>query len=329
MAIQGTVVHPLSGLSPIVGELIAERMSQLAAYRAAQIAAPIVGRRARNGTYVSDSTFRGLNLQTAPNVATAGSLYATQYPSQGVAYGTGTFEIARYLVDQQDVPDAVLAEWAEVAGISVESRVADLLAERVAAFHSYKAWAAIGTSGSYTSGYAADPGNITLASFKLISLCQTVSEALIKSQVWTPGEPIDVLYSYDLTRYIQSLNEVRARLVSGGATNTIITPGMISDWFAAYLPGATATPVTSYHVATNGTVTADFSGKILFSPRRDAWRSAWATIAPQGDGSGVSVASVRSERVEAMPGTRLYADGHMDLKLLNPSGAYLAYDLLS
>lgn len=327
MAIAGTVVHPLSNLSPIVGELVAEKISQLTAYRAAQLAAPLVSRRTRQGTYVKDATFRGLDLSAAPNVATAASLYSTQYPSQGVGYTTDTYDIARYTVDQQDIPDAILTEWAEVAGISVESRVADLIAERVAAMHAYQTWQTLGATSNGFDG--ADPGNITSASFDLIDLLQTVRITLIKAQAWQPGTPISIYGADDVMAALQKLDQVRARIVSGmSATNTYATPDVLNSFFADYLPGAKFVPVTSYHKASSGTVTADLSGKLLFLPDRGGWNQAALTIVPDGP-SGVSIASVRSERIEAMPGTRLYGDAHMQVKIANASGGYLAHGLLS
>lgn len=326
MAIAGTVVHPGTNLSPIVGVLLAERMSQLPLYRAAQVAAPIFGRRSRKGTALVDATTRGLNLQAAPKAAVAGSLFATEYPSQGASYSTLDYEIKRYLVDQQDVPDAVLTEWAEQAGISLESRVADLLAERVAAIHAYNTWATLGdTSTGFT---AADPGNITSASFSLITLFRTVRTTLEKAQRWATGSPMDVFVSTDVLEYIALLSEVRARMTSQSATNTIPTPGDVDAFFSAYLPGARVVPVASTHVADTGTVTYDFSGKILFMPDRPAPARAAVTFAPEGP-AGVEVASVRQKRLEEMPGTRFFADGHMDVKITDPSGAYLAHGLLT
>jgi len=328
MAIAGTTIVPQSGLSSIVGELVAERMSQLPAYAAAQTAAPIIGRRARNGTYIADTTYRGLDLSAAPTAATAGSLYGTEYPSAGQSFATGTYAVERYLVDQQDVPDAVLEEWAEQAGISMESRVADLLAERVAAVHDYNVWSVLGAQATWASGYKADPGDITSASFSLIALLRTVSEALRLGQKWMPGQPMDVFIAEDTVPYIQLLSEVRARLTSQSATNTIPTPDEIAAFFAAYLPGATVHRVMSNYKSAAGTVTNSLSGAILFQPARPGWARSAVTVAPLGPNT-VSVASVRTERVEALPGLRLYADGHMDVKVLDDAGAYLAYSLLS
>lgn len=327
MAIAGTVVHPLSGLSPIVGELVAQKISQLSAYRAAQLAAPLVSRRTRQGTYVKDNTFRGLDLSKAPNVGTAASVYSTEYPSQGVAYSTDTYDIARYTVDQQDIPDAVLTEWLEVAGVSVESRVADLMSERVAAMHAYKTWSTLGDTSTGFDG--ADPGNITSSTFDLIGLLQTVRTTLIKAQAWQPGAPLNIFGADDIQASLQKLDQVRARIVSGvSATNTYATPDVLNSFFADYLPGARYVPVTSYYKASDGTVTADLSGKLLFLPERGGWDNASFTIVPDGP-SGVSIASIRSERIEAMPGTRLYGDAHMQVKIANASGGYLAHGLLS
>lgn len=329
MAILGTVIAPSPGLSPVVGELIAERMSQLPAYRAAQTAAPIIGRRSRNGIYIADTTYRGLDLSKAPTAATAGSLYATEYPSAGQSYSTGTYEILRYLVDQQDVPDAVIAEWAEQAGISIESRVADLLAERVAAVHDYRVWSTLGAQANWATGFKSDPGNITSASFSLIALFNTVKEQLRTAQKWMPGQPMDVFVAEDVVSYITLLSEVRARLTTQSATNTIPTFDEVASFFSAYLPGATVHRVMSNYKASTGTVTNSLSGAILFQPARPGWARSSVTIAPTGNGDTVSVASVRTERVEALPGVRFYADGHMDTKILDNEGAYLAYSLLS
>lgn len=327
MAIAGTVVHPMSGLSPIVGELIGTKISQMPAYAAAFRAAPLVGRKARNGTYVSDNTWRGLDLSAAPKATTPASVYATEYPSQGVAYATGSYEIARYIIDAQDVPDAIVEEWMEVAGFDPNSRVADLLAERVAAMHSRLAWSTLGaTSGGFT---AADPGNIAAANFDLLGLVETVRANLRKEQALAPGGAIDVFIADDVWAYIPKLDQVRARFGVGvNATNTILPPDAVESWWAAYLKGATAHRVDSYYKETTGTVTADLSGKILFVPRREGWNAPAVTIAPQGK-SSVSVASVRSKYVEEMPGTRLFADGHMQIKILNATGAYLAHGLLT
>ena len=329
MAIVGTTVAPLPGLSPVVGELIAERISQLPMYAAAQIAAPLIGRASRNGIYISDTTFRGLSLQAAPTAATAGSLYATEYPSAGQSFATGTYEVLRYLVDQQDVPDAVLTEWVEQAGVSMESRVVDLLAERVAAVHAYNTWTKLGDTGNYASGYTADPGDVTSASFSIITLLNTVKDALRKGQKWVPGSPIDVFIAEDVNNYIPLLSEVRARLTTQSATNTIPTNGDVDGFIAAYLPGARVHRVMSTFVASTGTVTEMLTGKILFQPARAGWGRSAVTIVPTGPTGSVSVASVRQERIEAMPGNRFYADGHMDVKVLDTSGAYLASGMLS
>jgi hypothetical protein len=329
MTMIGTSVHPLTNLSPIVGELAAAKLSQMAAFQAALTAAPIVTRGSRKGTFVKDATYRGLDLSKAPNAATAANLYAKEYPSQGVAYGTGNYEIERFLVDSIEVPDAVLAEWQELAGFNAESRVADLLAERVGAVHSYNTWATLGNDSLWASGFKADPGNITSASFSIITLLNTVRTALIKGQKWTPGSPIDVFIADDCYLSLQLLTEVRARLAAGQPTSTIPTFDEIAGFFAAYLPGANVVQVYSTHTAASGTVTFDFSGKMLFKPRRAGWESSALTIAPSGPTGSVSVASVRSEYNIRLPGVEMVCDGHFDVLIADNEGAYLAYDLLS
>ena len=69
----------------------------------------------------------------------------------------------------------------------------------------------------------------------------------------------------------------------------------IAGFFSAYLPGANVVQVYSTHTSAAGTVTFDFSGKILFKPRRAGWESSALTVAPSGPTGSVSVASVRSE----------------------------------
>ena len=326
--ILGTTVHPLSNLSPVIGELAASRISQMPAYRAAQTAAPIVSRATRKGTYVRDQTYRGLDLSRAPGSVTPASLAATQYPSAGMAYNTDDYEIVRYIVDSQDVPDAELADWLAVAGVSVEDRVASVFADRIAAVHDYNVWQTLGaTSGGFT---AADPGNITTASFNFISAMDTAIQTLVKAQRYTRGAEIDIFVADDVYPYIQVLDQVRGRIVSGmSASSTVATPDAVGAFFADYCPGARVHRVQSYYTASSGTVTASLSGKILYQPARPGWDRSALTIAPQGDGGGVAVASVRSERIEAMPGTRLYADGHMDVKIVDSAGAYLMHGLLS
>jgi len=131
----------------------------------------------------------------------------------------------------------------------------------------------------------------------------------------------------DGKRYLKLLTEIRNRV--GTANDTIPTDDDVLAFFRDYLPGVQSVNyVTGKYKAANGTKTDIFSGKIAFTvPGSGLEKSFLKTIVPNDDSGGPL--DLRNERVEAMPGQRVYADAYYDVHIADAGAGYLAYDLLT
>lgn len=311
--------------SVAVKGLYNEAIAQERQWALATTCAPITQMGAHEGTYPTDSTWRGVDLSTDANIASEVALSATNYAPLQVDYSSNSFRCARYQLGQFDLPDREVAKLLTDNGIDVESHVSRLLAQRGAALHYYQVFSALGTSGNYTN--AADSGNITSASFSLIGLLDTVEDALLDEQAWDIGAPLDVWIARDCKASLKKLTEVRNRINT--ANDTFPTDDEVLAFFREYLPGVRSVNyVTGKYRSAAGTATDIFSGKIAFTvPGSGLEKSFLKTIVPN-DNSGGPL-DIRTERVEAMPGQRVYADGYYDIHIADAGAGYLAYDLLT
>jgi hypothetical protein len=311
--------------SVAVKGLYNEAVAQERQWQLATTCAPITQMGAHEGTYPTDATWRGVDLSTDANIASEVALSATNYAPLAIDFSSNSYRCARYQLGQIDIPDREAAKLLLDNGVDVESYSSRILAGRSAALHYYHTFTALGTSGNYTN--AADPGNITSASFALVGLLDTVEDALLDEEAWDIGAPLDIWIARDVKKHLKLNTEIRNRV--GTANDTIPTDDDVLQFFRDYLPGVkNVNYVTGKYKAANGTKTDIFSGKIAFTvPGSGLEKSFLKTIVPS-DNSGGPL-DMRSERVEAMPGLRMYADAYYDVHVADAGAGYLAYDLLS
>jgi len=311
--------------SVAVKGLYNEAIAQERQWALATTCAPISAFGAHEGTYPTDATWRGVDLSTDVNIANEVALSATNYAPLAIDFSSNSYRCKRYQLGQIDLADREAAKLLTDNGIDVESYTSNILTGRAAALHYYHVFTALGTSSNYTN--AADSGDITSASFSVIGLLDTVEDALLDEEAWDIGAPLDVWIARDCKRYLKLLTEIRNRV--GTANDTIPTDDDVLAFFRDYLPGVQSVNyVTGKYKAANGTKTDIFSGKIAFTvPGSGLEKSFLKTIVPN-DNSGGPL-DIRTERVEAMPGQRVYADGYYDIHIADAGAGYLAYDLLT
>ena len=124
--------------SVAVKGLYNEAIAQERQWALATTCAPITQMGAHEGTYPTDSTWRGVDLSTDANIASEVALSATNYAPLQVDYSSNSFRCARYQLGQFDLPDREVAKLLTDNGIDVESHVSRLLAQRGAALHYYQ-----------------------------------------------------------------------------------------------------------------------------------------------------------------------------------------------
>lgn len=322
----GSGIAVTAGIAGLVGELIADRLSQDVAYAAAREAMPFVGFPTLTGTYPKKTSFRGLNLKLNPNAQTAVDLSSNLYPDHVQTIETGTYSIGRKNVGKFGYADIVAREWSEAYAVDLASDTANDIFETAMGTHSKDVWDLLGTSGNWATGFKADSGNITSASFDILGLFQTVTVALRNSQKWMPGLPMDVFIADDVWPYIQKLTQVLNK--SNNPNANYATPGEIEGFFASYMNGTRLVRVMSSHVNASDVVTLDFSGKILFKPAR-AGKQSCAFTATLGDGENVNPIQIESERDAALQGDLHFGALYTGPTISDNTGAYLSYDLLS
>lgn len=324
----GSGATPIPGLSGLVDSLIAEKFSQQPMYAPALLAAPLAGFNTRAGNYLIDATFKGLNLDNAPLALTAVPAHSTIYPDHVESYTSGSYSILRYAAGRFDVPDILAAEYSAQYGVDEAARVANALAEMCAGLHSRLVWSTLGDDANWATGSKSDLGNITSASADIIGWLDTVRTALLNNQAWAEGMDLDVFVAGDCFVHIQKLTQVLNKVNNPNANYA--TPDQVAGFFASYLPGCRVHRVDSRYKAQGGTITADFTGKMLFLPARPyPQRAVFTAVQRSASGTQLDPMSVRSERIEAMPGTRFYADLNCGVEIADNTGGYLGYSLLS
>lgn len=322
----GSGIAVNAGIAGLVGELIADRISQDKAYEAARLAAPFVGFPTLTGTYPKDTTFRGLNLKLNPNAQTAVDLSSNLYPDHVQTIETGTYTIYRKNVGKFGVADIVAREWSEAYAVDLAASTATAIFETAMGTLSKDIWDLLGTSGNWATGFKADSGNITSASFDFLALIQTVTVALRGSQKWMPGMPMDVFIADDVWPHMQKLTQVLNKVNNPNANYA--TPEQIDGFLSSYMAGARAVRVQSTHVNASDVVTLDFSGKILFKPSRPGKQSS-AFTATLGNEATFNPIQIESERSAALKGDLHFGTLYSGPTISDNTGAYLAYDLIS
>jgi len=336
MAVTAAGVVPGRPVDPgVVRGLFGERIAQNALWQQATQMAPIIEMQATSGTMPVDGTYRGVDLSEDDSVETAKALTGTVYPDLAITLGTEAFELERYTLPKFEHSYLNAQRLQLDNGVDIETHVTDVLAKRAAALHYKKVITALTATGNYATGYQADGGNITSASFDLIGLCQTAGDQLIKSQSWDGMSAINVVVANDVIPYIQALTQVKDRF--GTSNSTFITPDMVADWFSAYL----GVPVNfvrdrGFYRAANATVTATGSGYIAFYVPRDGTfaRGHLATLTGAGLPGGILDLRTESNNALAGGGQTIYADAYYKVHPENIDGngstsGYLAHTLLS
>lgn len=336
MSTIGAGVVPARPVDPgVVKGLFAERVAQNALWQEATTIAPIIEMAATSGTMPVDGTYRGVDLSEDDTIETAKALTGTVYQDISITFDTEAFALGRYVLGKAEHSFLNAARLQLDNGIDFEAHLADVFASRAAGLHYKQVITALTTTGNYASGYAADPGNITSASFDLIGLLQTAGDALIKSQSWDGSSELVVVVANDVWPYLQKLNQVLNR--AGTANSTYPTPDMVAEWFRAYM-GAPVRVVRDrgFYNAANGTKTATGSGYIAFMiPRNGSFgRGHVATLTGAGLPGGILDLRTQEAQDLAGGGQRFYADAYYDVHVedINGSGStsgYLAHTLLS
>ena len=319
----------------VVKGLFSERMAQNALWQQATQMAPIAEMGATSGTMPVDGTYRGVDLTEDDGVETAKSMTGDVYQDTSITLDTEAFELERYTLGKFQHSYLRAAALNLDNGVDIESHVAEVYADRAAALHYKKVIGALTTTGNYATGYQADGGDITAASFDLIGLCQTAGDQLIKAQAWDGLSAINVTVANDVIPYIQSLTQVKDRV--GTANSTFVTPDMIAQWFSDYL----GVPVNftrdrGFFKAANGTITATGSGYIAFYlPRNGTFgRGHLATLTGAGLPGGILDLRTQENQSLAGGGQDLFADAYYKVHSENINGdgstsGYLAHSLLS
>lgn len=336
MTINALGVVPGRPVDPgVVKGLFGERIAQMPLWQKATALAPTITMQATSGTMPVDGTYRGVDLSSDPDLATAKSSGGDVYSDLAVSLDTEAYELDRYTLGKFEHSYLKARQLMLDNGVDIEAHVADVFAAKAAALHYYKVSTAITTSGNYASGYAADGGNITSASFDIIALMETARNALVKAQAWDGMSPVTVFVSNDVVPYIQKLTQVTNRI--GTANSTHPTPDAVGAFFSDYL----GVPVNyvrddGWYTAANGTITATSTGCIaFFVPRSGTFgRGLVGTLTGAGLESGILDMRTQENQALAGGGQDIYADAYYKVHVenINGSGAtsgYLAHTLLS
>ena len=335
MAITAAGVTPRPIDPGVVRGLFGDRLGQSALWAKALEMAPLIDMGQTSGTMPIDGTYRGIDLAENPKAATEVALTGTDYADISVKLDTETFALARYIIGKFEHSYLAAGKLEADNGVEIEEYVARIFADKAAALHYYHTITAITTTGNYATGYQADGGNITSASFDLIGLCRTAGDQLIKAQAWDGVSALNVVMSNDVLEYFQSLTQVRNRI--GTANDTYITPSMAGEWFAEYLNA----PVNfvldrGFYRNASQTVTPNSTGMIAFYVPKvgKQGRGHVCTMAASALPGGLMDLRTESNNALAGGGQNLHADAFYDVHVENIEAAgstsgYLAHTLLS
>lgn len=315
-----------------VAGLMEERIANSPAWALGRDLAPIRTMPLDEGSYVTDGTVRVLDLQANPDALSEVSLDSTEYSGLETDLGTQSYRCKRYPVGKATIPYRRVRKLQRETGYDYEADVVSRFDPLARAKHMALVASAIGTAGNYASGYSADPGNITSASFGLRALCYTVAVALEDAEAWFAGMPLDITVSEDVWRYLGLLTEVKNSARGAYFADEVQSAAAYTDFFRStdLGEGVTVRRATGYYRNAAGTATRFLSGKIAFTvPYSGNSKHFVSTIVPENSGDLGGVLSVREEEVPAMPGRIVYGDAYFDVHIASNTAGYLAHTLLS
>lgn len=333
MGYSGSGVTPLSPLIEQVYAIAGESVLTAESYSAARLLAPIIGRDGRTGQFVRNNTRRGFSLKQAPKSGTSVSLYSDEFPQLTDAYTLGTYELELYKLAEHLLPDRVRNEWRNLSAVDQATRIGNWLGTLNAAAHSYLAFNYAGTSGNWDSDHAADGGDATSTSWDIISLLHTMRTVNVKAGKFAGKQASRLFIADDLYPYLyknQYLRSTVTALQDGSGGIPYLTDDQVSNAIRAHLPGVEVIRVDTYYEAADGTVTADLSGKMIWTPvATNEEDMTLVTHVPNDESGNAAPFSIRNEYDKRVPGERFFCEFDGDIGFMDPKRGYLAHTLLS
>lgn len=299
--IGGTPQVEIDGTS--VRRLFAERLSKRPEWQRSSAFCPIVEMPYTEGTYLQDETYRGIDLQAHPDIATPVPLDSTSPGRLQYEFSTGTYRAQKYSFPGVDISPLRARQLADQGVDDLEGWLSDLIIDKVIALHYYHAITAIGASANYASGYTYDPGDFTTTSTDLIGLVETLIGKLSDSDSWGEGTSVTILSERAVTSAIRSLEQVTKspRIVDG--TPVIASRSQVAEFFDDEFDGGTSFfNIRPRHKNSSGTLTNGFEAKMAFLvPPSGTNKRAFATVVPQASMPGTEGVPFVDFRVIPLP----------------------------
>lgn len=314
---KGVGVTPNAPDVGIVKGLFYERFGQDGQAEIANRIAPLSQMSEDEGSYAYEgASFLGVNLSEDGTLLTETALESTQYRNLELTYESKPYRLKRWRVPTFQIGDRMQAKLRRVSGIDVEESVERRIRTRLQSIHTHQVISAATTSSNYLASHTYDPGDLSSASFDLLTAITTLVTRLTDSGV-SDSAPLLVVGSPTEVNRLLRLTQVQAYGAGAFAapnSNLFMEQGRLETILSemAGRPVQVAKAAARY-VQANGTAAYSATAGVL------SW-----VIAAGGmeqsllktlyvDSGPTEMVSVRTQRDEAIPGYHIFADGYWDV----------------
>lgn len=306
---QGSVPNPLD-LGLIKG-LFYERFAQSGQAALARKIAPFVDMETDEGSYLFEQArFIGVNLVDDPNATSEVALSASNYRDESITFEDKSYRLKRWQAGKFVLEDRKAGKMMRTHGVDVANRIEYYFRRKLEALHAHQAINAATTSGNFTTTY--DPGNLSTASFDLISELNRVQRELDDLGV-DDSAPLILLGDPAAIALLQKLDQIKAHF-GAPAANFIPTVSALSQIISEYMGREVSVEkATNRYRLANGTFAYSATANVLSfliagGGMQQSLLKTANVVAPDAE-----LLSLRQERAESIPGTIVYADGYWDL----------------
>lgn len=212
-AVLGNFTAPNSPLAGHIRDLMVVRSAQSGLIDAALSISPIydlstVQGSGLSGEYPIETGYVGLSLAVDPGALTAKLPGNDEFPPTPTSYDSRPYQIGFYPIGCKTLVAALVQDLQDVAGIDEQSRVATRMVAKWSSMLYQLVMSAVANTGNYASGYTYDPGNITTATFDLVTACEGVEQRLRDANIDVANADITMVYARNTAGPLRTLNQI-------------------------------------------------------------------------------------------------------------------------
>jgi hypothetical protein len=320
---QGSVPNPPD--TGLVKGLFFERFGQADQSAIAARIAPLTGMDADEGSYaIERPQMIGVRLADDPNQLDPVALGASNYHDNQIGLDSKTFALERYQLGKFVLEDRKAAKLRRTNGIDIESLLAKHYRTRAESLHTHMAFSALTTSANYASGHTYDPGNLSTASFDLITAANTL-DARLRDSGCDMTAPLICAGSPASIAYLQKLDQIKNH--PGVANpNFVFTDAVLSQVLSDIFGREVEVMRLKhrYQLANGSFGYSAVANTLAFVTAAGGMeQSLLKTLYVDGDTSSTPLLDYRQQRDEAIPGFECFGDAYFQLHVADNTAGVL------